>query len=64
MDKGRDSYREAGIEVWPSDVAECYEKWETPTVIVSDGAYGTGLFPGEPDETEDIPEWYEPHIEA
>ena len=59
-----DFYREAGIEIRPLDVAECYEDWDTPTTIISDGAYGTGLFPNEPDETEDIPEWYEPHVRA
>jgi len=63
-DDGRTPYREAGIEVWGGDVAERYGSWDNPTTIVSDGAYGTGLFPDEPDETEDIPGWYEPHIEA
>jgi site-specific DNA-methyltransferase (adenine-specific) len=59
-----DTYREDGIEVYNGDVADKYADWETPTTIVSDGAYGVGLFPGEPDEAEDIPEWYEEHVKA
>lgn len=58
------SYQDGSIEVYPGDVSDCYEDWETPTTIISDGAYGIGLFPDEPDQTEDIPEWYEPHIRA
>jgi len=59
-----DFYREAGIEIRPLDVAECYEDWDTPTTIISDGAYGTGLFPNDPDDPKAIPEWYEPHVRA
>jgi len=46
------------------DVSEVYDNWDTPVTIISDGAYGTGLFPGEPDDPHDIDDWYEPHIEA
>ncbi|MGB9932899.1 DNA methyltransferase [Haloarcula amylolytica] len=52
------------VRVYNSDVSDLYGDWETPTTIVSDGAYGTGSFPGEPEEAENIPEWYEPHIKA
>lgn len=41
-----------------------YPYWPSPTVIVSDGAYGLGLFPGDPISTNDLLDWYEPHIEA
>jgi site-specific DNA-methyltransferase (adenine-specific) len=58
------AYHEDGIEIYGGDVRDRYAEWDTPTTIISDGAYGTGMFPGEPDEAEDIPEWYEPHIEA
>ncbi|MFC7079626.1 DNA methyltransferase [Halorussus caseinilyticus] len=57
-------YLEEGVEIYPGDVAECYEDWETPVTIISDGAYGTGLFPDEPDEIDAVPEWYENHIKA
>lgn len=32
--------------------------------IVSDGAYGLGLFPGDPKTIAGLVEWYRPHIEA
>jgi len=42
-----------------------YDKWENPTVIVSDGPYalaGKGGFEGDLNSVEGIGEWYEPHI--
>jgi len=67
MSQGKSSfptYEEENISVSNADVSELYEDWDTPTTIVSDGAYGTGLFPDEPDDPYDIDEWYEPHIKA
>jgi len=58
------TYEEDGISISNADVAKLYSDWDTPTTIVSDGAYGTGLFPDEPDEPREIDGWYEPHIEA
>lgn len=59
-----ESFANGDVRVYCEDVSELYGQWETPTTIVSDGAYGTGSFPGEPDDVDEIPEWYEPHIEA
>lgn len=39
-----------------------YEKWERPTVIVSDGGYGILGFQGDAENAEGLPAWYEPHI--
>ena len=67
MSQGKSSfptYEEEGISISNADVSELYEDWDAPTTIVSDGAYGTGLFPDEPDDPYDIDEWYEPHIKA
>ena len=36
--------------------------WESPTVIVSDGAYGISGFEGDCNRPADLPAWYEPHI--
>lgn len=58
------SFNDGEVAVRNADVSTLYEDWETPITIVSDGAYGTGSFPGEPDEATEIPEWYLPHIEA
>lgn len=40
-----------------------YEKWASPTVIVSDGAYGVLGFEGDTSDHMEIADWYEPHIQ-
>ena len=52
------------IQLDLADAMTRYEMWPAPTVIVSDGPYGLGIFPGEPPTHEDLAEWYEPHIAA
>jgi hypothetical protein len=51
-------------EIYNGDALDVYHKWETPTTIVSDGAYGVGGFHGDPRTPEELPDWYRPHIEA
>ena len=46
------------------DALDAYPEWPAPAVIVSDGAYGVGGFPGDPRTAEELADWYEPHIEA
>jgi len=46
------------------NVRDLYARWAAPTVIVSDGAYGLGSFPGDPHTIDGLAEWYRPHIEA
>ncbi|SAL42541.1 DNA methylase N-4/N-6 domain-containing protein [Caballeronia arvi] len=41
-----------------------YETWQAPTVIVSDGPYGLGKYPGEPVSVKALAEWYAPHVAA
>ncbi len=41
-----------------------YAQWDTPTVIVSDGAYGILGFEGDTSDHLGIAAWYEPHIQA
>ncbi len=53
-----------GAHIELADALTRYETWPAPTVIVSDGPYGLGLFPGDPPTYESLAEWYEPHIEA
>lgn len=57
-------HKEAGVSITNGDVSELYADWDTPVTIISDGAYGTGIFPGEPDDPYVIDEWYEEHIKA
>jgi hypothetical protein len=57
-------YTEDGISVTYADVRDCYDLWPSPVVIVSDGPYGLGLFPGDPPTEDRLADWYEPHIEV
>ena len=51
------------ISLNQGDTLRLYDQWPTPTVIISDGAYGVGGFPGDPKKAVSLPEWYRPHIE-
>lgn len=46
------------------DSLDEYVKWEQPTVIVSDGAYGVLGFEGDTSDHTGMAEWYEPHVSA
>lgn len=43
---------------------EVYEKWPRPDLIVSDGAYGIGGFPGDPMDVDGLEDWYAEHVSA
>ena len=43
---------------------EVYEHWERPDLIVSDGAYGVGGFPGDPRTPDGLESWYATHVAA
>ena len=54
-------------QVWSvhrGDALDAYGHWPAPSVIVSDGAYGVGGFPGDPRTTDELADWYGPHVEA
>lgn len=59
VDLGIGSY-----EVHFGDALDAYGEWPTPTVIISDGAYGVGGFPGDPRTPDELAEWYRPHVEV
>lgn len=46
----------------PGDVLRAYDNWPAPDLVMSDGAYGVGGFPGDPFDPAEIAEWYAPHI--
>jgi site-specific DNA-methyltransferase (adenine-specific) len=58
------TYEEDGVCITHADVSNLYAEWDAPVAIISDGAYGAGLFPDEPDDPDELAEWYEPHIKA
>ena len=56
-------FKAAGsAQVYHADAMICYRDWPNPTVIVSDGPYGLGKFPGEPNTADNLGEWYAPHV--
>jgi len=51
-------------ELTHGDSLACYEGWEAPDCIISDGPYGLGLYPGEPASVDALEAAYEPHVRA
>ena len=43
---------------------DVYDRWRTPDIIVSDGAYGVAGFPGDPRTPDELPDWYRAHAAA
>lgn len=42
---------------------DAYRDWPAPHLILSDGAYGVGGFPGDPRTPERLDRWYAEHVE-
>ena len=53
-----------GVSLFCGDSLNSYSKWDSPDVIISDGAYGILGFEGDTIDHTGIPEWYRAHIEA
>ena len=53
---------DGALHFFCGDALELYDKWDTPTVIISDGPYGVNGFPGDLVTPDGLAEWYEPHI--
>ncbi|MDZ8185271.1 MAG: site-specific DNA-methyltransferase [Nostoc sp. ChiSLP02] len=58
------AWNDESVALYLGDSLEHYNNWEQPIVIVSDGAYGVLGFEGDTSDHIDLPNWYEPHIEA
>lgn len=54
----------AAFHLYRGDALDAYGEWPEPDLILSDGAYGVGGFPGDPRTPEGLQEWYEPHVAA
>lgn len=50
------------LHLYCDNVMNLYDKWEKPTVIISDGPYGVNGYPGDLVTPDGLAEWYEPHI--
>lgn len=46
------------------DFLEVSSRWPAPTVIIADGPYGIGGFPGDPQSPDLLPDWYQPFVAA
>ncbi|WP_446404654.1 hypothetical protein [Coleofasciculus sp. C1-SOL-03] len=44
------------VQIEQADALTRYWAWQAPTVIISDGAYGLGLFPGDPPKPANLAE--------
>ena len=51
-----------GAVLHPGPAEQAYAGWPAPNLIVSDGAYGVGGFPGDPRTPDGLCDWYEPHV--
>lgn len=60
----RKRWSKRGVNLYFGDSQEWYPKWDTPTVIVSDGGYGVLGFEGDTSDHLGLPDWYEPHVKA
>ena len=63
LDKRVSPYQRFGARIYHGDFLEVSGEWPSPTVIISDGPYGIGSFPGDPPSHEHLADWYRPHIE-
>ena len=50
--------------LYTGDVLEAYPSWPAPALIMSDGAYGLGGFPGDPRTPDGLVDWYREHVET
>jgi len=48
----------------PGPAQAVYGDWPPPDLIVSDGAYGVGGFPGDPRTPDKLEDWYAEHVAA
>ncbi len=56
------SYKRDCVQIYNGDALDFYDKWPSPVIIISDGAYGLGQWPGDPKTKGGLAKWYEPHI--
>ncbi len=57
-------YSDDNTILYHNHVETVYKEFPSPTVIISDGAYGLGLFDGDPNSVSELQDWYEPHVAA
>lgn len=63
-EKEADSLERLGVRLDFGNALDLYKEWDRPAVILSDGPYGLGSYPGDPPTPEALGDEYRPHIEA
>ena len=53
-----------GVVIHHGDSLQMYAEWEPPTVIISDGPYGLGMYDEDPGNVDGLVEFYEPHVDT
>ena len=56
------SFHRDRAKIFLGDALDLYTKWPSPTVIVSDGPYGLGSYPGDPPTPERLDQAYASHV--
>lgn len=56
------TWSDGKINLFKGNSLDYYDEWESPTTIISDGAYGILGFEGDTSDHMGIPAWYEPHV--
>jgi site-specific DNA-methyltransferase (adenine-specific) len=57
-------YEDETVRLEWANSLNCYDQWDSPVVIVSDGAYGVLGFEGDTSDHLSMPNWYEQHVAA
>lgn len=58
------TWKRDSVKLQCANSLDCYAQWESPKVILSDGAYGILGFEGDTADHLGLVEWYEPHVRA
>ena len=58
------TFRRGLSTIYHSPAEELYDRWPSPTCIISDGPYGLNGFPGDLPTVEGLVDWYRPHVRA
>ena len=61
-DKNATTFRRGSAVIYNGDALKLYHTWEAPTVIISDGPYGLGMYEHDPPNVDGLVQFYEPHI--
>ena len=59
-----ETYNRGPVTLHHSPAEDLYDRWPSPTCIISDGPYGLSGFPGDLPTVDGLVDWYRPHVKA